>query len=180
MDFLDCISSRRSIRQFSNLPVSRETIQEIVKAASFSPSWKNSQTVRYTVIDDPAVKAAVAEHIVPIFPNNARIINNAPALVVLSSIRYRCGYERDGSFSTTKGDSWEMFDAGIAAQTFCLAAHNAGLGTVIMGIFDENTVASHIHLPDNQRVSALIAIGHPAETPGMPKRKDVTELLQFI
>jgi hypothetical protein len=58
----------------------------------------------------------------------------------MTCVTGRCGYERDGSFSTPKGDRWEMFDAGIAAQTFCLAAHEMGLGTVIMGVFDENKV----------------------------------------
>ena len=180
MDFINCISSRRSVRQFDSTPIDHAAIEQMVKLASYSPSWKNSQTVRYTVIEDLKVKSAVAEHCASMFPNNGRIINGAPALVVMSGVRCRCGYERDGSFSTSKGDSWEMFDAGAAAQSFCLAAHSMGLGTVIMGIFDENTVASIVDLPSNQRVAALIAIGHPAEVPIMPKRKDVDELLRFV
>ena len=180
MDFINCISSRRSVRQFDSTPINHAAIEQIVKLASYSPSWKNSQTVRYTLVEDAAVKASLAEHAASVFPHNGKIISSAPALMVLSSIRYRCGYERAGSFSTSKGDSWEMFDAGIAAQSFCLAAHSMGLGTVIMGIFDENVVASLVDLPVNQRVAALIAIGHPAEMPIMPKRKDVDELLRFV
>jgi nitroreductase len=72
-----------------------------------------------------------------------------------------------------------MFDAGIAAQTLCLAACNEGLGTVIMGIFDENEVASVIGLDSSQSVSALIAIGYPDEQPVMPKRKETIDLIEY-
>ena len=92
----------------------------------------------------------------------------------------RSGYERDGSFSTSQGTHWQSFDAGVAAQTFCLAAHALGLGTVIMGIFDESKVRAVLDLPAEQMVSAIIAIGHPAEQPVCPKRKDVDTLLQFV
>ena len=115
----------------------------------------------------------IAEH-------NKEIIEGAPALVVLTSIAMRSGYERDGSFTTSKGQGWEMFDAGIAAQTFCLAAHEAGVGSVILGIFDDTKVAELIGLPENQNVSALIPIGYSdKELPEVP-RKAVAELLKFI
>ena len=52
-----------------------------------------------------------------------------------------------------------MFDAGIAVQTFCLAAHEAGLGTVIMGIWDEDGITELLDLPKDQELAALIAIG---------------------
>lgn len=98
-------------------------------------------------------------------------------MVVVTTINNRSGYERDGSATTSKGTHWQSFDAGIATQTFCLAAHEAGLGTVIMGIFDENKVAEVIGLPEGQSVSALVAIGYPAEEPAAPKRKSAEDLL---
>ena len=100
-------------------------------------------------------------------------------LVVMAFVKNRSGFERDGSFSTVKEGGWQMFDSGIAAQTFCLAAHEAGLGTVIMGIFDEDIVASSIELPDDREVACLIPIGYPDEAPAAPKRKDVSDLLIF-
>ena len=48
----DCILQRRSVRRFLPQPIERGTIQEIVDLARFAPSWKNTQIVRYTVIDD--------------------------------------------------------------------------------------------------------------------------------
>ena len=103
-----------------------------------------------------------------------------PALVVLASVTGRSGYERDGSSSTAKGSHWESFDAGAAAMAFCLAAHEKGLGTVIMGIFDEEKVRQVIHLPEDQRISALISIGYPDEEPKAPPRKAPEELMSFL
>ena len=95
-------------------------------------------------------------------------------------IHGRSGFERDGSYTTSKEDRWEMFDAGIATQTFCLAAHEKGVGSVIMGIFDEDKVAELISLEEGRKVAALIAVGYPDEEPALPKRKEVEELVRFL
>ena len=98
-------------------------------------------------------------------------------LVIITTISPRSGFERDGSPSTSKKTHWESFDAGIATQTFCLAAYDAGLGTVIMGIFDEDKVIKAVGVPEGQKVSAMVALGYADEEPAMPKRKSVGELL---
>ena len=72
-----------------------------------------------------------------------------------------------------------MFAVGIAAQTFQLAAHECGIGSVVMGIFDEVKVKELLGLDDTLNVSALIAIGHPAIQPTAPARKSVQELIQY-
>ena len=90
------------------------------------------------------------------------------------------GYEKDGSYSTPKGDRWEMFDAGIAAQTFCLSAHLNGVATVIMGIFDEAKIKEVCKLPEHETVVAMIGAGYPDEAAkAAPLRKEVSELLLF-
>ena len=72
-----------------------------------------------------------------------------------------------------------MFDAGIAGEAFCLAAYEQGLGTVIMGLFDEAEAAKVLDLPEGRELVALIPIGYPAESPAAPKRKTVEDLLTF-
>ena len=162
MDMIQGIKERRSIRRFKDMPVPRETLEEIVEAASYAPSWKNSQTVRYYIADRKELLDQIAtEECLMGFRHNLNIIAGSPALVVLASVAGRSGYERDGSSSTAKGSHWESFDAGAAAMAFCLAAHEKGLGTVIMGIFDEDKVRQVIRLPEDQRISALISIGYP-------------------
>ncbi len=180
MELMTGIKSRRSIRKFTDEKVSREVMQEVIDAARFAPSWKNTQIARYTVIENEELKATLANECMSGFEFNTKTLNRAAAVVVVSYVTKRCGYERDGSFSTTKGDRWEMFDAGIATQTFCLAAHEKGLGTCIMGIFDEDKVAEAIQLDENQKVGAVIAIGYPAIEVDAPPRKEVEVLVKYL
>ena len=179
METKECIKSRRSIRSFKNTLVSREIIQDIVKTASYAPSWKNTQIVRYVVVEDPELLERIAMEGTMGFTWNQKIIQKAPQLVVLTYITGRCGYEKDGSFSTPKEDRWEMFDAGIAAQTFALAAHDQGVGSVIMGIFDEGAIGNILEIPENQKIGAILAIGYLDIEPSAPARKEVETLVCF-
>lgn len=180
MNIIKAIKTRRSIRKFTTETVSKIDFEDIVEMASFAPSWKNSQTPGYVVVQDKEIKSKIAKEGVLGFAHNTAIIENCNALVVVTSVAKRCGYEKDGSFTTTKGQGWEMFDAGIAAQTFMLAAHDKGIGSVVLGIFDEDYVAKAIGLEDGKNVSALIATGYPAEKPEAPKRKSINELVRFL
>ena len=177
MNTIDCIKTRRSIRKFTPQKVTADVIGQIVSSALYAPSWKNSQTTRYIAVLDEELKTRLANDCMMDFQYNVQTANGAPAIVVVTTVNGRSGYERDGSPTTSKGSHWQSFDAGIAAQTFCLAAHEAGLGTVIMGIFDENKVADLIGVPDGQSVSALIAIGYAADEPVAPPKKSVEDLL---
>lgn len=177
MNTLDCIKERRSIRKFKNEAISHEILEKLVSSASHSPSWKNSQIARYIMVETPEIKQKIADEMVS--PFNQGHINSAPVLVVLSYVKNRSGFERDGSFSTSKGASWQMFDCGVAAQTFCLTAKDMGLGTVIMGLFDENKIAEFLNIPQTQEIGCIIALGYPDETPEMPKRKMVEELISY-
>ena len=180
MDAETCIRERRSVRKFLDQPVPHEVFEKIVELARYAPSWKNSQVARYHVIEDAGLKSAIADNGVLGFGYNTKTIKGAPALVVLTVVEKVCGYEADGSFSTPKEDRWEMFDAGIAAQTFCLAAHLNGVGAVILGIFDENKIASMCNFPKNEKIAALICAGYPAEPKkAAPPRKEVDEILSF-
>ena len=180
MDARECIQGRRSIRRYTRQPIARETIEQIIALASYAPSWKNTQIARYTVVTDRAVIEKIANECVLGFAHNAGILLCCNALVIQSVLVKRSGYERDGSFSTGKGTHWESFDAGIAAQTFCLAAHEFGVGTCILGVFDDAKVAETISLPSTQAVSAMISMGYPAENPAAPARKSAGELVRYI
>lgn len=180
MNATDCIKTRRSIRNYKEEQIPQGVINEVVELARFAPSWKNSQIARYYVVQNPELKAKIAESCVMGFAYNTGTLAKAPALVVLAYVEKRSGYERDGSYTTSKESAWEMFDAGIAAQTFCLAAHEKGLGTCIMGIFDDKAVAEAIALPEGQKVGALVAIGYPSEEPVAPARKEVEQLVTFL
>lgn len=174
----ECIKGRRSIRKFADTPVSRDVIADIVETASYAPSWKHTQITRYIAVEGE-LKDKIADECTGAYAKNGEIIKDAPMLIAVTFIKNRSGFERDGSYSTPKEDGWQMFDAGVASEAFCLAAYEQGLGTVIMGIFDEAKAASLLEVPEERELVALIPIGYPAESPAAPKRKSVEELLSF-
>ena len=178
MNATDCIRTRRSIRRYRPDPVDHSLIDSIVSEASYSPSWKNTQITRYTAVEDPSLLREIADRFTPDY--NSNIIRQAPVLMAVTLVKGRSGFERDGSFSTKKGDRWQMFDVGAACQTFCLAAWEQGLGTVIMGIFDGDGISKLLQVPENQELAALIALGWPDIEPEAPKRKTVEQLLRYI
>jgi len=181
MEAVAAITERRSVRRFANNEVSRDLIREIVDVARFYPSWKNSQSARFYIVDDKDKKAKIATEATLGLGHNEKIISGCPALLVLTIKKGLSGTGANGEYVTSKNESWEVFDSGIAAQTFCLAAVDKGIGTVILGVFKEEVVAQICDIPDDEQVSALIALGYPeddAKKSGV--RKDVNEILFFI
>ena len=178
MNTFEAITSRRSVRRFAEKAVDNAKIEEIVAAAAFAPSWKNTQTARYIAVTDLAKKEKIANEMLP--PFNATTVRSAPVLIAMVTKCGRCGYERDGSFTTKKEDRWQYFDAGIACQTFCLAAQELGLSTVVLGIYDEEKLPAFLGLADDEVLTALIALGYAADIPAAPKRKSVDDLLRYL
>ena len=166
-----CILERRSIRAFRPDKLPQRTLEELIGLARFSPSWANSKTARYTCISDDARR----EQAVKCCQYNAKIVRSAPPLIVLSAVTDRSGA---GSPVHTSWE-WTMFDAGLAAQTLCLAAWDMGIGSIILGAFDP-AIAQVAELPEGERVAALIALGWPDETPAAPRRKEVADILRIL
>ena len=106
MNTPDCIKTRRSVRVFQDTPIPRQTMEQIVALASYAPSWKNTQVARYLVVDRREEIQAIAQTYATF---NSRILSTCTALVALTALKHRSGYERDGSFSTDRGDGWTMF-----------------------------------------------------------------------
>ena len=178
MNTIECIKTRRSIRKFKPDSIDHSLLDYLISVASYSPYWKNTQITRYIVIEDSSILNAIINDYTPEF--NSNIIRQAPVLIAVTFVKGRCGFERDGSFSTKKGDHWQMFDVGAACQTLCLAAHEKRLGTVIMGIWDEDGITELLKLPQDQELGALIAIGWPDIDPATPKRKSINELRTYL
>ena len=177
MDAKTCILTRRSHRKFTDQPVSHAQIEEIVSLAAYAPSWKNTQPVRYVVVDDPVLKERIARECIPGQGFNTKTINRAAALAVVTYIPGLSG-QGDAPLTEVQAAGWEMFDAGIAAQTFCLAARELDIGTCILGIFDADAAGRLLEL-EGQRAACLIAMGYPEQWKNGPGRKETEELLSF-
>ena len=179
MEAIECIKTRRSVRKFTG-PADAETIKKIVEAAVYAPSWKNTQIVRYNIVSDRAKIDQIADTAVLDFTYNAGTMHYAPMLAVQTVVNGISGYEPDGSYTTPKEGGWEMYDAGISAQTFCLAAHAYDVKTVIMGIFDDAKVKEILGIPETETVTAIISMGVSDVENKAPARKSVDEVLRFL
>ena len=180
MDAITMIKERRSVRKFKNEKVDRETMKEIVSISRWAPSWANYQIARYTLVDDETTIKRLATDGVKGFVYNVNTLKNAQGVAVLSFVKGKSGKLDGDDYVTSKANVWEVFDAGIACQTFCLAAHAKGIGTCIMGVIDDDSISEIVGLPAEETVSALIVYGyedgHPAPTP----RKDVDDIMRFL
>lgn len=174
----DCIMGRRSIRSFDDKPISEDVLKEIVTEASYAPSWKHTQITRYVAVTGE-LKEKIASECCNAYAPNADIIRSAAVLMVVTFIKNRSGFERDGSYSTHREGGWQLFDTGIATQTLCLSAYDHGISSVILGIFDDEKVASLLELPEDREAVVLVPMGYSSQTPVAPKRKSIDELLEF-
>lgn len=154
------IQERRSVRKYKDEKVSRDLIREIVDLSRWAPSWANFQIARYTIVDDADMIRAIYERGVNGFVYNMNTLKNAQGVMVLSYVKGKSGSIGDDKPASSKASTqWEMFDAGIACQTFCLAAHSLGVGTCIFGIIDDAAISQIVGLPEDETVASIITYG---------------------
>lgn len=180
MDAIEMIKERRSVRNFKDEKVDRELMKEIVDIAKWSPSWVNYQVARYTLIDNEEIIEKIANDCVKGFAYNTNTLKNAKGVAVLSFVKGKSGKLEQYGIEESANNTWEIFDAGIACQTFCLAAHAKGIGTCIMGVINEDSIAKVINLPEEETVAALIVYGYPDGEIAPSKRKDTEEIMRFF
>jgi len=175
-DLMDIIKSRRSIRRYQDKPVPDELVNKLLEAARWAPSWANTQCWHFVVVKEDGIKKKIQKTISSRNPSSLAIIN-APVLLVVCGQLKRAGFYND-KFPTKFGD-WFMYDLGLATQNICLAAHDSGLGTVIVGLFDHDKVGEIVNLPAAHEVLALIPLGYPDHEPSPPKRREVQEFTHY-
>ncbi len=171
-DLMDIIKGRRSIRRFQDKPIPEKDLQQILEAVQWSPSWANTQCWEIVVVKNREMKERLNEALSATNPAR-KGLPDAPVVLALCGKLRSSGYYK-GEASTKLGD-WLMFDLGIATQSVCLAAHNLGLGTVIVGSIDHNKAKEVLGVGQGYELVALIPVGYPAKDSAAPKRREVSE-----
>ncbi len=174
------IKERRSVRKYKEQKVSRQTMNDIMEATRWSPSWGNFQVARYTIVENPELIQRIADEGVHGFAYNIGTLRNAKGVLVLSHVKGKSGKLYSEDYATSKGSSWETFDAGIACQTFCLAAHAYGVGTCIFGVMNDSVISEIVSLPANESVAAIITFGYPDEEVKPTRRYAAEEITRYL
>lgn len=177
MELEKCINERRSIRKYKSDTLSNETILQLIDAAQKAPSWKNTQVSKFYVANSEKNKESVFNYL-PKFNQNNTL--NASAYIVSTIVNGICGFNEDGSYSSHLKDGFQFFDNGLAVENLCLKAHDMGLGTLIMGLYDEEQIRKLFNIPSNETIVCVISVGTPDINPVMPKRKPISEVITII
>lgn len=173
--FYDVMRRRRTVRMFSDRPVSRTTIENVVRTATTAPSGANKQPWRFVCVQDPEIKrkiraAAEAEErefyesragqrwledLAPLGTDeNKEFLEIAPWLIVV----FKCMKGDDGGAVYYPSES-----VGIATGFLLAAAHHAGLATVTHTPSPMNFLSEVLGRPSYERAFVLIPVGYPSE-----------------
>lgn len=166
MSFLELALRRQSDRGYLDKPVERELIDRCLEAARLAPSACNSQPWFFVVVDDPERRQAVGERLHDIVMPGNRFALTAPVLVAVVAEQPTL-LPRIGGL--VKDKPYYLMDIGMAVENFCLQATEEGLGTCILGWFDEKGVQGLLGIPRSKRVPLVITLGYP-ESPVVRKK----------
>ncbi|MEW5948749.1 MAG: nitroreductase [Thermodesulfobacteriota bacterium] len=162
-EVLKAIYERRSVRDFSPMPVAEQQVMEIIRAGSWAPSGLNNQPWRFVVVKDSKVKKEIAGQ-----THYGSIIEAAPVIIAV--------------FLDRKAMYHEVKDTqaiGACLQNMLLSAHAQGLGAVWLGeiLKNKEKVSEIVSLPSHLELMAVVAIGHPAHRNQTSERKGLNELI---
>lgn len=170
MNFEQLINARQSDRKYDTQPIDRALLVRCLEAARIAPSACNSQPWKFVVVEDPKLLAGMKEAAAGMGMN--KWVTDVPVIVAVvlekMNLTARIG-------SVIKDKEYSLLDVGIAVEHFCLQATELGLGTCIIGWFDEKKVKKLLDIP-KRRVPLLISVGYPASEHRKKVRKPLEEM----
>ena len=168
MNLEEAIATRRSIRSYTDEPVSKEEILRLLEMAMQAPYA--SACWRFVVVQDPGRRKQLSEIA------RQDWIANVPVIVVVGADTQ--------AFLDHQNVRWDAYkfrelfyiqDTAAAIQNLMLAATDMGLGTCWIGSFTEGGVSKAVKFPRNVRPVAMVTLGHPAEQPKEKTLKPLEE-----
>ena len=175
MDFLELVSSRQSVRAFDpERSVEKDKIERIIETARLAPSACNAQPWSFVLVDDPELKNKVADATSSRVLGMNHFTKQAPVHLLLVEEKVNIS---SGIGGWIKKKDYAQMDLGIVAAHIVLAAQAEGLGTCIVGWFDEDKVKDLLHIPASKRVWLDIVIGYGTQPLRKKNRKSVDKIL---
>jgi len=173
-ELLDLIKVRQSDRSYTDRKVEKEKAERIMEAARLAPSACNAQPWKFILIDDPEKLKQLSIAASAKLLGMNTFVDQAPLQIVVirekANITSRIG-------GTIKKKDYSLIDIGIASEHICLQAAAEGLGSCMIGWFDEEMVRNVLDIPDSKRVELLITIGYPGKETREKRRKPGSEVI---
>lgn len=177
MSFLDLVTQRFSARKYKDTPVEPEKIERCLEAARLAPSASNSQPWRFILVNDPELKSKVAKQTYDTVINFNKFVPQAPVLLVIVIEKPKL-ITQIGGFLKKK--DYPLIDIGIAAEHFCLQAAEEGLGTCMLGWFNDKIIKELLNIPKDRIIGLVISVGYPDyEVVPTKKRKSTEEVVSY-
>lgn len=174
--FNDVLTSRRSIRSYdATKTISEAEVRTLLTKTQEAPSWANQQPSNYYVAISPEAVAAVQDMV----GGNKERIKNAPVLIVSTFEKGKSGFFR-GQQTNDLGDYWGAYDNGLSNAYLVLTARAMGFDTLIMGMRDADAIRNYFHIPGEEMITAVIALGYRAEEPKSPVHRELEEIARFF
>ncbi len=171
MNFSELVKIRQSVRNYDERSVETEKIEQCIATTRLSPSANNSQPWKFIFVESPDILRKVAECATGGGMNKFAL--KAPVIVAV--VRERPGLmSRIGG--AMKNKDYSLMDIGIAVNQFCLQAAELGLGSCIIGWFDEKGVKKVLHVPPGLRVPLLITLGYTQSQVKVKTRRAANEM----
>lgn len=156
--FSELVKQRQSTRKYTPAPVPRQEMEKCLEAARLAPSASNSQPWKFIAVDEPNLKTQLAQLTYDEVIRFNKFTDKAPAFVVITLEKPKAITQIGKKI---KNKEWPLMDIGIAAEHFCLQAEELGLGTCMIGWFNEKKVQDLLQIPRQRSIALIISIGYP-------------------
>jgi len=176
MKFLELIQKRQSVRKYADQPVEKEKIARCIEAARLAPSACNAQPWKYIVVEDPEIKEKVAREAYNAVAPFNKFALQAPVIVAIVMEKPNLLSQFGGR---VKDKDFYLIDIGITAEHFCLQAAEEGLGTCMLGWFNEKAVIRLLGIPEKKRIGLLITLGYASDEQRTKKRKEIPDMCTY-
>lgn len=176
--FLALVAKRQSVRKYTDKQVEPEKVKRCLEAARLAPSASNSQPWKFIVVNDPELSQKVAKETYGPLSTFNTFAGQAPVIVAIVIEKMKT-ITQIGAF--LKDREFSLIDIGITAEHFCLQAAEEGLGTCMLGWFNEDPIKGLLKIPQHKRIGLLITLGYfPEDYPlRQKKRKDFKEVVSY-
>lgn len=160
MKFIELIKLRQSDRKYLPNPIEADKLDRCLEAARLAPSASNSQPWTFVVVTDPELRERVARQTFDKVVTFNKFVVQAPAIVVMVLEKPKLVTRIGGAI---KSMQYPMIDIGITAEHFCLQAAEEGLGTCMLGWFNEKPIKQLLNIPPKKSIGLIISVGYTPE-----------------